>query len=67
MQRAAQARFTTVPADGSIPDLPPSRVPQPLRTLNRLPVFGHLLGRVVGIGIRPERLTGSLAPLAVAS
>ena len=67
MQRAAQARFTTVPADGLISDLPPLRIPQPLRTLRHLPVFEHLLGRVVGIGIRPERLTGSLAPLAVTS
>ncbi|MFC7584621.1 hypothetical protein ACFQYP_13425 [Nonomuraea antimicrobica] len=39
-------------------------MPQPLRTLRRWRGFPHLFGRVVALGIRPERLTGSLEPLS---
>lgn len=57
-QRKAQERFVTS-GEGA-----PLRVPQPLRALRHWPGFPHLIGRVVGLGIRPEYLTGSLEPLS---
>jgi 2-polyprenyl-6-methoxyphenol hydroxylase-like FAD-dependent oxidoreductase len=63
LQRTAQDRFVaasiTEEAGGA-----PLRLPQPLRTLRHWRGLPHLLGRVVGLGIRPEHLTGPLAPLS---
>ncbi|WP_156761544.1 FAD-dependent oxidoreductase [Microbacterium karelineae] len=33
-----------------------SRIPLPLRALQRLPFLRHVTGRIVGVGIRPERV-----------
>ncbi|MEV0585484.1 FAD-dependent oxidoreductase [Nonomuraea sp. NPDC050310] len=63
IQRAAQKRFVAASMDGSGAAAEPLRVPQPLRTLRHLPGFSGLLGRLVALGVRPEHLTGSLAPL----
>jgi 2-polyprenyl-6-methoxyphenol hydroxylase-like FAD-dependent oxidoreductase len=52
LQRSAQKKFYVHPETGR----PPLRVPQPLRTLRHLPFFPHLLGRLVGIGLRPEHV-----------
>ncbi|MFI6317509.1 FAD-dependent oxidoreductase [Nonomuraea sp. NPDC050556] len=57
-QRVAQERFVATGEDV------PLRLPQPLRTLRHWRGFPHVLGRVVGLGIRPEYLTGSLEPLS---
>jgi 2-polyprenyl-6-methoxyphenol hydroxylase-like FAD-dependent oxidoreductase len=62
-QRAAQQRFVAASVAGDGPAAAPLRLPQPLRTLRHWPGFPYLLGRVVGLGLRPERLTGPLAPL----
>ncbi|MFC4120577.1 FAD-dependent oxidoreductase [Nonomuraea zeae] len=63
-QRKAQERFVaaSIADDGAAPA--PLRLPQPLRVLRHWRGFPYLLGRVVGLGIRPERLTGSLEPLS---
>ncbi|MEJ3657922.1 FAD-dependent oxidoreductase [Actinomycetes bacterium KLBMP 9759] len=61
LQRAAERRFiaTSPEPNGSRPQ--PLRIPQPFRTLRHLPALPHVMGRVVGIGLRPEHLTGPLA------
>ncbi|GAA3645787.1 FAD-dependent oxidoreductase [Nonomuraea antimicrobica] len=63
-QRAAQERIVAASITGDDAATAPLRVPQPLRTLRRWRGFPHLFGRVVALGIRPERLTGSLEPLS---
>lgn len=52
---------------GARQDPPPLRTPQPLRTLSRWRGFPHVMGRLVGVGLRPEHLTGPLAPLRVSA
>ncbi|GAA2208877.1 FAD-dependent oxidoreductase [Nonomuraea monospora] len=62
-QRAAQERFVAASIGGDGPAPAPLRLPLPLRVLRHWPGFPHLLGRAVGLGVRPERLTGSLEAL----
>ncbi|MFI0417879.1 FAD-dependent oxidoreductase [Spongiactinospora sp. 9N601] len=63
-QRMAQKRFVAASITGGDSGAaPPLRLPQPLRTLRHWPGFPHLFGRVVGLGVRPEHLTGPLEPL----
>ncbi|MDA2809108.1 FAD-dependent oxidoreductase [Nocardiopsis sp. RSe5-2] len=66
-QKQAEKRVVPSGSVGARRDLPPLRTPQPIRTLNRWKGFPHLMGRLVGIGLRPEHLTGPLAPLRVAA
>jgi 2-polyprenyl-6-methoxyphenol hydroxylase-like FAD-dependent oxidoreductase len=63
MQRAAQKQFVAASMEAHSGQAPPLRIPQPLRTLRHLPGFAHLYGRLIALGIRPEHLTGPLAPL----
>lgn len=64
VQRKAQSRFVaaSIADDGAAPA--PLRLPQPLRTLRHWRRFPYVLGRVAGLGIRPEHLTGPLEPLS---
>ncbi|MEU1525376.1 FAD-dependent oxidoreductase [Nocardia rhamnosiphila] len=39
------------------------RAPAPLRAINYWPRLGSVLGRLIGVGLRPEYLTGSLSEL----
>ncbi|GAA5037506.1 2-polyprenyl-6-methoxyphenol hydroxylase-like FAD-dependent oxidoreductase [Thermocatellispora tengchongensis] len=63
-QRSAQERFVAASIAGDDRPAAPLRIPQPLRTLRHWRGFPYLMGRVVGFGVRPERLTGPLAPLS---
>ncbi|MFI6498204.1 FAD-dependent oxidoreductase [Nonomuraea typhae] len=63
-QKRAQAAFVAASmADEGTPAAP-LRLPQPLRTLRHWSGFPHLFGRMVALGLRPERLTGPLEPLS---
>jgi 2-polyprenyl-6-methoxyphenol hydroxylase-like FAD-dependent oxidoreductase len=62
-QRLAHARWTA-------PTVSPTpgarlRAPLPIRAIRRWPRLGGVLGRVIGVGVRPEYLTGALAELRV--
>lgn len=60
-QRLAHARWTapTVsPKPGAV-----LRAPLPIRAIRRWPRLGGVLGRVIGVGLRPEYLTGPLSEL----
>lgn len=63
LQRNAQEHFVAASTTDNATAAVPLRLPQPLRTLRHWRGFPHLLGRVVGVGFLPERLTGSLEPL----
>ncbi|RBQ17173.1 FAD-dependent oxidoreductase [Spongiactinospora rosea] len=62
-QRMAQKRFVAASITGDV-STAVLRLPQPLRSLRHWPGFPYLLGRAVGLGVRPESLTGPLEPLS---
>lgn len=63
-QRMAQERFVAASITGDAFVTPALRVPQLLRSLRHWQGLPYLLGRAVGLGVRPERLTGQLEPLS---
>ncbi|MEU6720342.1 FAD-dependent oxidoreductase [Nonomuraea sp. NPDC046802] len=63
-QRMAQERFVAASITGDAPVTAALRLPQPLRSLRHWPGFPYLLGRAVGLGVRPEHLIGPLEPLS---
>ncbi|MFI6578379.1 FAD-dependent oxidoreductase [Nocardiopsis sp. NPDC050513] len=62
-QRAAQRRFVADSLGGAEAPAAPLRMPAPLRVLRHWKGFTRLAGRAVAIGLRPEHLSGALAPL----